>query len=79
MRTFTAKKIIRCRAELSVLFKKLKEEGYKWASGDDLVCSYDTRCCLDNIPILLAFDAREKIVCYSRYLDYEIPLDPNLT
>ena len=40
MRTFTAKKIIRCRAELSALFRKPKEEGYKWANGVDLGCSF---------------------------------------
>ena len=79
MRTFTAKKIIKCRTELSVLFRKLKDNGYTWSSGTDLCFSTDTERCLNNIPILLAFDARQKIVCYSTYVDIEVPIDPNLT
>lgn len=72
---FTAKKIIRNKTELSVLFRKLKEKGYKWSSGVDLDGSFDAERCFNNFPVLLAFDARRKVVYYSTYLDIEIPLD----
>ena len=74
---FTAKKIIRNKTELSKLFKNLKEKGYRWGNGTNLESSDDTEHCLRNIPILLAFDAKNKKVYYTTYLSLDVATDPN--
>lgn len=74
---FTAKKIIRNKTELSTLFRNLKEKGYRWANGTNLESSNDTTHCLNRVPILLAFDAKNKKVYYSTCLTVDIGTDPN--
>lgn len=74
---FTAKKIIRNKKELSTLFKNLEEKGYRWGNGTNLESSHDTEYCLNHIPILLAFDAKNKKVYYSTFLHIDIGTDPN--
>lgn len=73
----TAKKIIRNKKELSTLFRNLKEKGYRWANGTNLESSDDTTYCLNHIPVLLAFDAKNKKVYYSTHLTIDIGTDPN--
>ena len=63
--TYTGKKICKSKQEVNVLFRKLNNEGYKYGGGSDLLLD-DNTCYFDTFPILLAFDARKKLVYFSR-------------
>ena len=73
--TFTGAKICNTRVELNILLNVLDEEGYRWASND-----YLNEIQVD-VPILLAFNAREKTVYYTTVNIFNIlpvlTIDPN--
>ena len=90
MKTFTAKKIVHTKKELINLFRNLQDEGYRWGNGDKLlfmnsdgkyIAKYiamgDTEYCLEHLPTLLVFDAKEKRVYYSTFLQEHVEIDPN--
>ena len=77
MHKYTGKKIIRTNAELGFLLWKLNRGGYRWGSGDSLYGTRDTVYCSEHLPVLFVFDAKNKKVYYSSYIDYEVEVDPN--
>ena len=74
---YTGKKVVKNKKELIVLFTKLKTDGYFWGNGEDLLNDFETENVIEILPILLAFDAKNKKVYYSSYIDYEVEIDPS--
>lgn len=77
MHKYTGKKIVRTNAEFDFLLWKLNRGGYRWGNGDSLCGTRDTYYCSEHLPILFAFDAKNKKVYYSSDISYEVELDPN--
>ena len=76
MTKFTGKKVIKNKKEFTTLISNLKKDGYTWGSGDNLTKSADTINLQNHLPVLLVFDAKNKKVYYSPYIDYEVEIDP---